>query len=164
MFYYEIQMNSPAYEKIFNSLKAYLKWFDDSIQEKICRLLSVKNPEGIYFSPGRLIMDNPPDHLKKHFEGPNKRGQYAAPVDSDLNKKWVEFCRENNLNFIRPQDILDYDFGLFEYPGEKIFYPLDSKFIIISEAELDKDFLEPISEVEFIGLRADFLAKLEKPA
>ncbi|MBF7084405.1 hypothetical protein IT084_15740 [Desulfallas sp. Bu1-1] len=164
MFYYEIQSGSAAYRKICDCLRDYLKWFDDSIQEQIRRLLSIESVEGIHFVPGRLIMDNPPDHLKKYFDGPNEYGQYTALIDSDLNNKWVRFCRENDLKFIRPSIIMDYDFGLIEYPGKKIFYLLGSKFIIESEVELDKGFLKTIPKTEFIRLKADFLAKQGKIA
>ena len=124
MFHYEIKVDSLAYRKIYDSLEAYAKWLDDQTREKVCRLLSIKSAEGIYFSPGRLVMDSPPDHLKKQFEGPNKRGQYSARASSSLNRKWVRFCMLNNLNFIYPQDILDYEFNLVEAQAKKFSFPL----------------------------------------
>lgn len=170
-FFYEIKPDTEVYNKITELLEMKRRWNDkEDIGKKMAELLGFKSneelDENVACWPHRLMLTNPPEHLKGQFcSNPNRHGYYEAKKKSKINQAWIQFCKENNLTDYDIWEYLNFSVGLFNVRGKKRFQGIEDRYFIESQKEIDVQrfsFLQPMPEHEFLKIRASYLEELEK--
>lgn len=86
-FFYEIKSDTEVYNKITEFWEMKKRWSSEFIGRKIAELLGLESIEQIQKNvacwPGRLMMANPPKHLKEQFcKNPNR-----PLIDTDIMRQ-----------------------------------------------------------------------------
>lgn len=165
-FYYEVKPGTEAHSLIKDGLEMRKKWNSDEISVKAAEFLGVDKDftnKNLYQFPGALTMVRPPEHLKDQFKKPNSQGNYTAK--QALNKKWVEFCKENGLTDSDTLHHFRIKYGLFMVA--LTFWFFDDRFFIECKAanlqeQEQRDFLIPIEKVEFLKIHLAYEEKCKE--
>lgn len=159
MYYYEIIKESVAYKDVYKEREMELHWNSEEINKKICDFLGVESiDKNLYLTGKVLMMANPPEHIKEQFKKPED-GIYNAKKNSIINKRWIEFCKENNLRRFDAWWVLTRDHDMLGVGGKKSLVFINDRYFIISEFKIERDFLKEITEEEYLKIRLDYLEK-----
>lgn len=162
-YYYEIRPESEAYKDIMHQYLAEEKWNSKEIIKQICSLLKVESVnKNLILDPNTLTMSSPPEHLRDQFKKKLSRcGNYLARVNSEINKAWINLCKEHGLISPSIYGIISFKWGLWG-TGNKQLARLEDRFFIIAEKAINRDFLNEVSEKDYLQIRIEFLNRQEK--
>lgn len=140
-------------EKDSQLAKDYLEYLASSekftnVFKNFARENNIETDE-FYLSTKRLWI-NPKGQDYKNFGNSFLKGELGKfKVDSPLNRKWVELCKENNLSAIIYRPYLPLYFDVFEGKCSSRLFKIND--IIYCSFSLDKDFKTPSGLKEIKG-------------
>jgi len=165
-FYYEVKPGTEAHQLIKDGREMKRKWNSKEMGNKMAEFLGIESGfinSNLFLIHGQLVMTNPPDHLKDQFKKPNRKGHCGAK--QELNKKWIDFCKENELKSADYLSDFRIKYGL--YFTAMTFWLFDDRFFIecktsnLHEQE-KRDFLVPVEKVEFLKIHLAYEEKCKE--
>lgn len=167
-FYYEVKPGTEAHSLIKDGREMKRKWNSEEMGNKMAEFLGVERGfinSNLFLIPGQLVMTNPPDHLKDQFKKPNRKGHCGAK--QEINKKWIEFCKENGLGSADYLSTFRIKYGLFF--TAMTFWLFDDRFFIEckvnnlhNQENGQRDFLVPVEDVEFLKVHLAYREKCKE--
>lgn len=158
--FYKFKQGTREYQVMVDKDNAVAKWGDPDTRLKVSDFLGFKVDginAGVYCDAERLSVWNLPENLQASFKKPEwKSGKlaYDCKKSSYLNKNWIKFCKENNLNTVGTYDWA-WDLG-WVMTRTCLVHRIDNDYYVEPKSgNFDEDeFLEPIDAATFYMLKA----------
>lgn len=161
--YYEITLESPAYEMCGKFWGYKENW--DKANEEITNLIGCDTNNNLIYNEHRLCLVDVPKPLKDQFckNGWDNNRVYPAKKSSDIQKQFLAIADKYQLVHYTLSDIATI-LGTFLQGGNESYHPpMDGKFYIQTERKItNMTGLVEIPESMFLRLRADWLERNER--
>lgn|GEM_PF-5029314 len=161
MLYFKVKSESDLHLKLIAAEAMKNKWNEN--RPNLYPGVGLPLTDVLVMSATQLYYpEEPPTSLRNEFKKYQERNLYVSKVNSPLNKKWMNICQELALTTVRDMGSILFDEMLAKSPyaiGSKLktIIKLDNEYYLDGEKELPgADFLEPISEADYLEARLKF--------
>lgn len=96
---FEINKNSPEYQRIFNMQQANMRWISSEVQADLIDLFGVNMMPYLFQDPFLLRVSRLPSKYKDDFHPNPSHGCYIAKRGSELENKYFEILAKHKLEY-----------------------------------------------------------------
>jgi hypothetical protein len=169
--FFEIKKDTRAHELFHRLFTFENEWL--ALEKEIEVIIESPMKKNLALATERLLLSNPPAHLRDQFvKNCDQEGFLKAKVRSDVNKKWIAFVKEHNLEIPRMYHVTE-ELGISKIFGNAGMYlhmahKVGDTYYFEGITEPTKgpgkapDFTIEITEAEYLKRQAEQLEKDEK--